>query len=542
MKKAVKRIIPAAVLTALLLSACKDNSLNIDLTPDPDLTTENNMETEENSSLDRRVLTPFIMPQQNTEEYLYYSSKIDGECIPGYLYLKNSAEDMFLLLTPYEFDEEDGLYQYVSEVQGYTNWRYVYGVAKLTDGEKILAVDKVTGAYSIVYTPSSGAIELMTASERHGDNSGRLFFKDGNSVRALAPETGEITVCAESESGVTDIKGDEFIYQRIKTGGVSESDVYVCSQCGSEYFTIWADGNGQYYWYHVHSGENEPIDFQYLYYPFYCLNDLIFSGSKTADASPYEWDGWGEWGQWALYSRSRESGERTLLAEDVIYHYNYFIDHISLFIAREEGKLRLMIVDERTGVPETVYEFQSGDVQIMDCSYQHYGDEYSSGYGFAYNFVFSDGDSVVELKGNTGEAEIVCTSRHGELEFIEGYTYLNAWLLRDGNVMIKLYGDSFKTEELFELDNGLSAVNLYPYAESQLGYGFLEYEDTGDYYTCEECSSNYDYVIWADGDGNWFWYHPHSGVNEPIIIDLGRYTYTDWEGNEKPIDYITKAE
>ena len=109
-------------------------------------------------------------------------------------------------------------------------------------------------------------------------------------------------------------------------------------------------------------------------------------------------------------------------------------------------------------------------------------------------------------------------------------------------MMINLRGDSFEAEVLFELENGLSKMNFYPYAESQLAYGFLEDEDTSDFYICEECSLKENYFIWADNDMNWFWYHPHSGENEPIIIDSERYTYIDWEGNEKRIDYITRAE
>ena len=544
MKNAVRFVFLTAALTAaLLLGGCKGSSGDIDLVPEPDFTTENDMETEEVISLDRRILTPFIMPQQGTEEYLYYSSKIDGDCVPGYLYLKNSAEDTFLLLTSYEFDEKDGLYQYVREEKGYVNWRYVYGVAKLPDGEKILAVDKVTGTYSIVYTPSSGSVEMMTASERHGDDSGRLFFKDGDSVIALMPESDETVVCAKSESGVTDIKGEAFIYERIKTDGVSESDAYVCKECGSEYFTIWADGEGQYYWYHVHSGVSEPIDFQYLYYPFYCFNDLIFSGSITEGASAYDWEDWGAWGQWKLYARSRENGERTLLMDNVIYRYINFVNHISLFIALQDGVERLMTIDERTGELETVYEFQGSDVQIMDCSYEHYGDEYEdSGFSFAHSFLFCDGKNIVKLNGNTLKAETAYTSRQAGLEFLDRYTYSDAWLLRDGNVLINLYGDGLEAEELFTLENGLSKMNFYPYAESQLAYGFLEDEDTSDFYICEECSLKENYFIWADNDMNWFWYHPHSGENEPIIVDSERYTYIDWEGNEKRIDYITRAE
>ena len=530
-KNAMKRICLAGILAAaLLMSACNGGG-DIDLAPEPALTTENDMETEEISSIDRRVMTPFIMPQEGTEEYLHYRSKIDVNCVSGYLYLKNSAEDMFLLLTPYEFDETDGLYQYVREENGYVNWRYVYGVAKFPDGDKILAVDKTTGTYNIIYTSQSGRIELMTGNERFSDDSEYLFFRDGNSLRRLTPSNGEVTVCAES--GVSDIKNTAFVYERVNKGMIPEYDAYICDECGKD-FIIWAEGDGQYYWHHVHSGENEPIDFQYLYYPFYCYNYFEWSGSLNGES----YGGEGGWGDLELYVRSMETREKTLLLDNVIYYYgNDHFTHKIPAIVQADGVSRFVEVDERTGEPETLYEFQSGDFQLLHDDYDY--DERT------YRFVFRDGDRIVRMYGNTPEPDVVYLARNGELDVIGAYTvFWNTWLIRDGNKVLKTSANELKTETLFEVDNGITDAKFYDYFTGAYYNMMKEYPDVdmSDFYRCEECDMDGDYVIWADNDGNWFWYHPHSGENMPITIDDESYTVLLWTGEEYAIPYITKAE
>lgn len=536
MRNAVKMIC-AALSAALLFCSCKNSSNEIDLAPEPDLTEDNSEQTEEPHLPDRKVMTPFIMPREDTDEYLYYSSKIDGDCIPGYLYLKNLAEDEFVLLASYEFDEGNGLYQYGREENGYVNWRYVYGVAKLPDGDKILAVDKTTGTFSVVCTSSSGSMELMTGSELGGDNSSYLFFKDGDSLRYFVPSTGMTYDCGESV--VTDIKGTAFIHERKTKGGVE--DAYNCEECGSE-FAIWADGEGQYYWYHVHSDKSEPIDFQYLYYPFYCYNDLVFSGSTTDYASPYAWDSWGKWGQWELYARDRETRENTLLIDGVIYHYNYFAEHKSLFIARQDGVNRLMVIDERVGEPETIYEFQGDDISIIACDY-----DYGSG---TYIFLFSDGDRIVEMNGGTLETAVKYTAQYGRLELLD--RYYGVWYIMDEDTVISVdqYNDGetvllYESKPLFEAKNGVAEIygSFFVLLQNSRMADFYPDKDISDFYICQECSNGHEeYLIWTDNDLNWFWYHPHSGKCEPISVDSMSYTAIAEGGVEVPIFYITKAE
>ena len=539
-KNTVKGTGLAAAL-ALLLTACSGSSGDIDLTPEPDLTSGNYTEPSEDSAIDRRVMTPFIMPRQDTEEYLYYSSKIDGDCVSGYLYLKNSAEDLFLLLTAFEFDEADGLYQYGREENGYVNWRYVYGVANLPDGDKLLAVDKTTGTFNILYTSQSGRIELMTGSNLEADDSSCLFFKDGNSLRYFAPSTGMVHDCAESE--IADIKGAAFIHERVNEG-VDESDAYICDDCAEE-FVIWADGDGQYYWYHVHSGENEPIDFQLLYYPFYCFNNLVFSGSTTDYASPYSWNYWGEWGKWELYARDRETRENTLLIDDVIYRYNHFSGHQSLFIARQEGVNRLAVIDERVGVPETVYEFQSGEIEVIDV---HTAYSYDS---MQLNRIyFTDGKSIVLYDCSALEATVVYTSQYGRLEPLGRYT--GGWCILDGEMVISVepYYDgetvlSYESKPLFEAKNGVTEIysSFFVYLQNSRMTDSYPDKDISDFYICQECSDGHEeYHVWTDNDLNWFWYHPHSGKCEPISVDITSYTAIAEGGAEEPIFYITKAE
>ena len=534
------KCIAAAIAAALILCGCQsgnDGSIDIDIAPDPDITTENN---EKDDLPDMRVLTPFIMPQEDTEEYLYYSSKMEaahaqvkGSCIPGYLYLKNAAEDLFLLLVPYEFDEADGLYQYEREVEGYVNWRYVYGVAKLPDGEKILKVDKITGSYTVAYTPASGKVELMTPSERHGDNSGRLFFKDGNRLCALDPSLDQVTVCAESESGITDIKCETFVYERINKGMVSHSDAYVCEKCGSEYFALWADGEGQYYWYHVHSGESEAIDFQLHYYPFYCFNDLVWKGSESED-----WElnsGWnGYMGEWELYARDKKTREEVLLLDDVTYYFSNFASHLSLAIVSKEVSL-ITFIDERTGETEPIYEFQSNDAELVEYDLHYTDDGMESRF-----FLFRDGDRLIRLDCGTALTAEVYASQYGGLEIVDRYHYL----FRDGATVVRADEEAVEFETLFEAANGITEVNFPYFAE--VGYfGMQENfpdEDISDFYMCEECHENEDYIIWADNDKKWFWYHPHMGENEPINIDTESYTGISDSGWEYQISYITRRE
>lgn len=528
---AVKMICAAGILAAaLFMSACDGGNGDIDLAPEPDLTTENDMEAAE--TVDRRVLTPFIMPKEGTEEYLHYSSKMDVDCVPGYLYLKNAAEDVFYLLTPYEFDEADGLYQYVREENGYVNWRYVYGVAKFPDGDKILAVDKMSGTFNIVYNSQSGRIELMTSSDRFSDDSSYLFFKDGNSLRYLIQSTGETIIAAESE--VADIKNRAFVYERTNKGGIPEYDAFICDDC-VDGFIIWADDKGQYYWHHVHSGENEPIDFQYLYYPFYCYNYFEWDGSRDDSYSSLE----GEWGEWELYVRSMETREKTLLLDNVIYYYaNDFYTHKILAIVRSDGVNRFVEVDERTGEVETLYEFQSGDLELLRGDFD-YMDE-------IYRFVFKDGDRIFRVYGYTPEKDVVYEAQQPGLEIIGGYTvFSNTWLIRDGNWVIKMSAEKLETEVLFEAENGITDAKFFEYYAA-VRYNMMEYYpdvDLSELYNCEQCDNDVDYVIWSDNDGNWFWYHPHSGENTPIMIDEESYTAISfWDGQEYPIPYITKVE
>lgn len=112
-------------------------------------------------------------------------------------------------------------------------------------------------------------------------------------------------------------------------------------------------------------------------------------------------------------------------------------------------------VDKRDGSYRVLYTAQYGSVDILACS-DRVGDEE------ARLVYVNDGDYIVQIDKNTEEYTLPVHSEGGISEIYCQGTWLHVA-------------------------------------------------------TCRYCVYDKDYIVWADSDENWFWYHPEVDKNEPLV-------------------------
>lgn len=136
---------------------------------------------------------------------------------------------------------------------------------------------------------------------------------------------------------------------------------------------------------------------------------------------------------------------------------------------------------------------------------------------------------IISVNNTDGNIETVYTAAADGMELLgcavkqltdpEGIPFI---YVRDGDEIVMVDGETLETSKLFRLENGLSRFEHPPFAQENQAMSYFDsapLNDPDDYYICEECGDNdLMYCIWADTDGNWFWYHPHSQVNEEIEV------------------------
>ena len=315
-----------------------------------------------------------------------------------------------------------------------------------------------------------------------------------------------LLLLAEADSSIIKLLD----YGFAEAASEKKDGVYVCDICSrNKEYVIWSDSNNNFYWYHPHSGENEYLE---------NFDEMYFTGSELYS---YEVDYAQSVGSQAyieivdLYRVNNATGERELILAD-----------ITNFVSFYEG----------TWITTNIAYFEVDKVELGT------GTE-------AYIAAFNK---------ETGELNTLYTAKSDDMELISAYyKQSSAFLIKDGNEIICFDKNTLKATTLFRLENGMFSrypvqyVSLKRYYQFHMGE-YVEWElelleldypddDFSDFYICDQCRGSDEYFIWEDEDENWFWYHPHSGKNEPVTLDSERYEYTP-EGWYQPYDYITKVE
>lgn len=221
--------------------------------------------------------------------------------------------------------------------------------------------------------------------------------------------------------------------------------------------------------------------------------------------------------EYNLYYINRETGESTLLYEHILSTAYY--ENIR-YATVNGGQTPFMIAYDVTGGIDnivTAYTAQYGELEILghiDLIKTDEGEweDISEILGHTM-MIIMDGDHILRSFCNDTEPQFE------ELFLLENgiYDYDQVQsLYREAYHFV--YTASFAKENLYFLKNG----SLIEYTEEML----MEYfgHTLDEFYICPDCGYGYEYFIWADKDGNWFWYHPESGINEPIEL-IGDHNY-----------------
>ena len=175
-----------------------------------------------------------------------------------------------------------------------------------------------------------------------------------------------------------------------------------------------------------------------------------------------------------LYFKGSGSEEHRLLLDKKfknIWLYGLYQTDKEVYAVTDDNEL--LKVNMRDGSYDTLYTAQYGDISIFSGSDDIEND-------FPKYFYLVDGEYIIQLETETWEYTTPVHSNNG-IEWLIGADYTLA-----------------KDKEQFEIE---------------------------DAYICEECGYDGDFIVWADNDYNYFWYHPETGENEPVLINDGALLY-----------------
>lgn len=535
----------AAVCCMLLFSACGNYGGEI-IIPEPEI-----IVTDE-EAIRPSSYVPVIMPEKDDEKYSEYADIIGEEqCIPGYVYLYQERnldpeKSRLLLLVEERVDREIGLYQ---EYFSSTEKRYVYCVSE--DKKRLIAADKVSGQTTDVYTCTENVIEMFTNSSSHQSKGAvpgteYIFFKDGGRL-VFVDSTAAQAQVVESENGISDINaGKTFAKEREQLGVRSP---YYCEECDIT-GVLWADGSGQYYWYHPHLGENQPVDYTDLYDPLYLHKDFCWRFKVTGGEAEYMTDNdndefFSYTDMWCfeeenfekaeLYLRDKETGETTLLLDNAAYGWEDMQKNIFALVKGGEGD-KLVKVDVGTGRSSDAYISESGSLEYSANSYD---DEVTY-------YVLRDKNSFVLFSDS--EDGVIKTLSFDENDKVRDFEYTNRdMILQVNDELFTLRISSLNTYSLFPVPDGISEVRAKPYGSlynrdpAELSYSeYFPEEDLSDAYYCDACDRYNEYFLWEDEKGNWSWFHFHSREQTPVIIVVKHDVLSD--GQLQDIEYVREKE
>ena len=421
--------------------------------------------------------TAFIMSEKPLSSYKIVLG--EENCVPGHMYIKGPGNVVYPLLDIH-FSDELGIFQ--SDTHAYA--------VNDEDGSRVLKVDKLTGEYEVIYEAKSGAIDVFRRSQKVGADK-IYYLTDGSRIVRIYGDTDQVDVLAESESGLAFVNIPGEVEKIIKDD--PWHDHYICEECSEKGdYALWGDNDGNVYWYHCHTGENMQLD-----------------GSDMWELISYPSD-------------SEVPGDSWLLND--LYFHNIYTDE-EIFVA--EDTPNYCITDDDTAIVEV-----------------------EKGEGAPY---------IMAVNISARETEIIYTPQYGELETVN-FLRRNedpdsVLIIKDGDWLMRIDKETLDVTPLFRMDNGMFSstppqidtkreyywIYTAGYALNQLEWLKIHYDewlaedypdmDFSSFYCCEDCIGDPDAFYWKDGNGGYWWYHAHSGENEPINVEdesywiAGSYTH-----------------
>ena len=416
----------------------------------------------------------FIMSENPS--IIYKKALGEENCIPGYMYIKGPDNAVYPLLDMH-FSADLGIFQ--SDAHAYA--------VNDEDGSRVLKIDKLTGEYKVIYEAKSGIIDKFRRS-KYGENDKLIYYlTDGNRIVRIYRDSDRADVIAESESGIAfvHIPGD------IEHGTLPDS-YYICEECSEKGdYALWGDNDGNIYWYHCHTGENMMIDD-----PGMWELKVNPSNSEAVGASNELND---------LYFFNIYNGREMLITEDA--PHVYIIDDTAIIEAEKgEGSPCILAVNIPARETEIVYTPQYGDIETVLLGYRMTELDETHLSLSDHVLIIKDGDYLVSLTVGTPEAKTLFHLDNGmsdslPIQFISEREHY--WIYSAGNA-------------IYELDR------LKRHYDEWLAEDYPDM-DFSSFYYCEDCIDDPDAFYWKDGNGDFWWYHAHSGENEPINVDDESY-------------------
>ena len=220
--------------------------------------------------------------------------------------------------------------------------------------------------------------------------------------------------------------------------------------------------------------------------------------------------------EYKLYLKDGATDESTLLYEHVKVGRAFYGDIIYAVADDAEQDIMIAYRADETDIT-TAYTAQYGELEILgfidlvkddDGSWQ----EISEILGYTM-MVIRDGDHILRsfCKDMEPQFEELFVMENGIYDYDQPQSIYR-------EAFHSVYTASFAKDNFFSLRDGYILERTDEMMMENFGHTL------NDFYICPDCGYGYEYFIWADKDGNWFWYHPESGENEPIEV-IGDFNY-----------------
>lgn len=122
-------------------------------------------------------------------------------------------------------------------------------------------------------------------------------------------------------------------------------------------------------------------------------------------------------------------------------------------------------------------------------------------------YVITEDNEVVKITKEDEKNETIYKSQYGTIDSMHFDRAISRYMyFSDGDYIIRLDPKNDQCTVVTHSDNGIRDIR---------GSGG-SYDKVGAFY-CEKC--NEEYVVWEDTDGNTYWYHPETDINEKINYD-----------------------
>ena len=390
-----------------------------------------------------------IAPYEETDWFETFCGK--GEYEPGYIYYEledyGGSGKLKVMLEKKFKDSYDTNYQTDT---------MMYAVS-LED--EVVEIDKRDGSYRVLYTAQYGSVDILTCSDRVGDEDARLVYvTDGDYIVQIDKNTGEYTLPVHSDNG----------FSEIYCQGTWLS-VATCQYCVYDKdYIVWADSDENWFWYHPEVDKNEPLvqrmnalekadpnwtigqEVEFSYPPLdgrtgrveiACTYEDAFSYREHGMEPGYLYFGQGVYDEYYPY---------LLLAKRFDYSKTPYQNNDYVYAVSEDKEL--CRVSKRDGTYEVLCE------GVTDfCFSSLPGFEANAGY-----ILYSDGKSVIRMDVDTGIAETVVSSDSGVARII------------------------YYSWERLEWQESEFANNAFDFSLA-----------------CDECKYSQEYFMWEDGRGNY---------------------------------------